>query len=57
MNNGKKINKHKSLSITNSSKCLSKFSKYELTDKLKEIIECCSTLKSNNKLKEEVTQL
>jgi len=44
-----------SLSITNTEYGLFKFSKYELTDKLKETIECCSTLKSINKSKEEVT--
>ncbi len=55
LNNYKEINKYKTLILTNTEIYLSKYSKYELTDKLKETIECCSTLKSINKSKEEVT--
>jgi len=41
----KKLNELNTLTIANSK--LLKYSKYELTDKLKETIECCSTLKNN----------
>ncbi len=41
----KKLNEHISLAIPNNVKGLSKFSKYELTDKLKETIKCCNSLK------------
>jgi len=39
------INEVKSLAITNTEPCLLELSKYELTDKLKETIECCTKLK------------
>jgi len=44
---GNLLNKLKSVTILNNVNGLSKYSKYELTDKLKETIECCSELKSN----------
>ena len=44
----KMLNEHVSLVIPNTIKGLSKVSKYELTDKLKETIECCNTLKNVN---------
>lgn len=43
-----KLNELRSLSIKNNNYGLSKLSKYELTDKLKETIKCCDMLKSNN---------
>ena len=52
--NYRKLNDFENLYI-NTFDDISDFSRYELTDKLKETIECCSTLKSNNKAKEEVT--
>ena len=45
----KMLNEHASLVIPNTIKGLSKFSKYELTDKLKETIECCTKLKLDTK--------
>jgi len=41
----KKLNEFTSLTIQNTEYGLTKFSKYELTDKLKETIECCNVLK------------
>ncbi len=49
--NNKKLNDHETLIISNSSDKLSKFSKYELTDKLKKTIECCDMLKGIDDLK------
>jgi len=43
-----KLNELKGLSIKNNNYGLSKLSKYELTDKLKDTIKCCDMLKSNN---------
>ncbi len=42
----KKLSEFKTLIITSNINGLSKFSKYELTDKLKETIECCNSLKT-----------
>ena len=51
-NNGyksKRMNKDTStINIKSDSDSIEKFSKYELTDKLKETIECCNTLKEEN---------
>lgn len=52
INKRKKISECISLLIINVPKHLDKYSKYELTDKLQETIECCTTLKYNNKSKE-----
>ncbi len=43
-----KLNELKGLSIKNNNYGLSKLSKYELIDKLKEVINCCDMLKLNN---------
>jgi len=41
------VNEIKALIITNNINGLSKYSNYELTEKLKETIECCNKLKLN----------
>lgn len=43
----KKLNEFKALTIQNTKYGLSQFLKYELNDKLKEMIECCNELKTN----------
>ncbi len=40
-----KLNELCNLTISNKSSVLSKFLKYELTDKLEETIKCCNRLK------------
>jgi len=44
---GNLVDEIKTLSITNSEPCLLQMYEYELTDKLKETIECCNELKNN----------
>ncbi len=48
--NDNKLNEIKTLSISNIEYSLSKFLKYELTNKLKDTIDCCNELKETNKL-------
>ncbi len=45
---GNLINETITLTILNNINVLSKYSKYELTDKLKKTVECCTELKSTN---------
>jgi len=45
--NNKKVRNMIGIVIPNTVKSLAKYSKYELSDKLKETIECCTTLKNN----------